>query len=65
MQRLRIIDPSADQGGFDRKAQITQTPDGTLASERSLMKQTGKQIKEDAAPIINDATQAVKDALKK
>jgi conjugal transfer mating pair stabilization protein TraG len=29
------------------------------------MKQTGKQIKEDAAPIINDATQAVKDALKK
>ena len=63
-QRIRAS-TSADQGGFDRKAQITQTPDGTLASERSLMKQTGKQIKEDAAPIINDATQAVKDALKK
>ncbi|GAO27409.1 TraG domain-containing protein [Alicycliphilus sp. B1] len=56
---------SADQGTFDRKAQVTQTPDGTLASERSLMKQTGKQIKEDAAPVVEDAKQAVKNALKK
>ena len=63
-ERIRAT-TSADQGTFDRKAQITKTPDGTLASGRSLMLQTGKQIKEDAAPIVEDAKQAVKDALKK
>lgn len=56
---------SADQDAFDRRAQITRTPDGTLASESSLMKQTGKQVKEDAAPLIDDAKKAVKDALKR
>jgi conjugal transfer mating pair stabilization protein TraG len=56
---------AADQGTFDRKAQITETPDGILASERSLMMQTGKQVKEDVAPLIDDATEAVKNALKK
>lgn len=63
-ERIRAT-TSADQGSFDRKAQITQTRDGTLASERSLILQTGKQIKEDAAPVIEDAKQAVKNALKK
>ena len=63
-ERIRAT-TSGDQGAFHRKAQITQTPDGTLASERSLMTQTGKQIKEDAAPVIDDAKQAVKNALKK
>ncbi|MBS0499267.1 MAG: conjugal transfer protein TraG N-terminal domain-containing protein [Proteobacteria bacterium] len=63
-ERIRAT-TSADQGAFDRKAQITKTPDGTLASERSLMLQTGKQVKEDAAPLIEDAKQAVKDAFKK
>jgi conjugal transfer mating pair stabilization protein TraG len=56
---------SADQATFERKAQITKAPDGTLASERSLMLQTGKQVKEDATPIVDSAKQAVKDALKK
>lgn len=63
-ERIRAT-TSADQGTFDRKAQLTRTPDGTLASERSLVLQTGKQVKEDAAPIIDDAAQAIKDALKK
>ncbi|MFT3815746.1 MAG: conjugal transfer protein TraG N-terminal domain-containing protein [Acidovorax sp.] len=63
-ERIRTS-TSADRGEFDRKAQITRTPDGTLASERSLMMQTGKQVKEDAAPLIDDAKQVVKDALKK
>ncbi|QNP48596.1 conjugal transfer protein TraG N-terminal domain-containing protein [Diaphorobacter aerolatus] len=63
-QRIRASS-SSDQDSFERKAQITKTPDGTLASERSLMLQTGKQVKEDAAPIVEDAKQAVKDALKK
>jgi conjugal transfer mating pair stabilization protein TraG len=63
-ERIRAT-TSADQGAFDRKAQITKTPDGTLASERSLLLQSGKQVKEDAAPFIDDAKQAVRDALKK
>jgi conjugal transfer mating pair stabilization protein TraG len=63
-QRIRST-ASNDQESFNRKAQITDTSDGTLASERSLMMQTGKQIKEDAAPIIEDATKAIKDALRK
>lgn len=63
-ERVRAT-TSSDQGAFDRKTQIMKTPDGTLASERSLMLQTGKQVKEDAAPIVEDAKQAVKDALKK
>lgn len=29
------------------------------------MKQTGKQVKGDAAPLIDDAKKAVKDALKR
>lgn len=63
-ERIRST-TSTVQEKFDRKAQITTTSDGTLASERSLMMQTGKQVKEDVAPVINDATQAVKKALKK
>ena len=63
-ERIRAT-TSVDQGAFDRKAQITRTPDGTLASERSLMMQTGKQVKEDAAPLIDEAKEAVKKALKK
>ena len=63
---LRIrASSSADQATFERKAQITKTPDGTLASERSLMKQSVNQVKGDAAPIVEDAKQAIKDALKK
>ena len=63
-QRIRS-NASNDLESFQRKAQITETSDGTLASERSLMMQTGKQIREDAAPIIEDARKAVSDALRK
>ncbi len=63
-ERIRAT-TTGEQGAFDRKAQITSTPDGTLASERSLVMQTGRQVKEDAAPIIEDAHEAIKGALKK
>ena len=63
-ERIRAT-TSAEQGTFDRNAQIKPTHDGTLASERSLLLQAGKQVKEDAAPVIDDAKQAVKNALKK
>lgn len=63
-ERIRSA-TSGDQETFDRKAQVTTTSDGTLAPDRSLMKQSVKQIKEDAASIIDDAKQAVKGAFKK
>jgi len=62
--RIRATTGS-DQEAFEQKAQIRETSDGTLASERSLMKQTGKQVVEDASPLIEDAKNAVKDALRK
>jgi len=56
---------SADQATFERNAQVSKTPDGTLATERSLMLQSGKQVAHDAAPIVEDATKAVRNALRK
>ncbi len=56
---------SSTQGDFDRHAQIRKTPEGTLASQRSLLKQSGKQVAEDAAPLLEEAKDAVKNALKK
>ncbi|MFY9512945.1 MAG: conjugal transfer protein TraG N-terminal domain-containing protein [Rubrivivax sp.] len=62
----RIRSGAAEEGeAFDRDAQVTRAPDGTLSSKRSLMKQTGKQVKKDAAGMIDDARQAVKDAFRK
>jgi conjugal transfer mating pair stabilization protein TraG len=63
-ERIRAT-TAADQETFERSTQIVRTPDGTLASKRSLMIQAGRQVKEDAAPLIEDAKQAVKNALKK
>lgn len=56
---------SGQQGDFERNAEISRTPDGTLASQRSLLKRSVDQVREDAAPLIDDAKAAVKDALKK
>jgi conjugal transfer mating pair stabilization protein TraG len=54
-----------EQTTFDRKAQITKTPDGSLASENSLVKRSVNQMREDASPVIEDAKRALKDVLKK
>ena len=50
---------------FDWKAKIVKTPDGTLASKTSLMKEAGKQVVEDGSASIDNAKDAVKDLLKK
>ena len=50
---------------FDAKAEIVKTPDGTLASKKSLLKQAGKQVVEDGSATIDNAKDAVKDLLKK
>ena len=59
------VDVADDQAKFDRKAQVTKTPDGTLASESSLVKRSVDQVREDASPVIEDAKRALKDRLKK
>ena len=50
---------------FDAKAEIVKTPDGTLASRKSLLKQAGKQVVEDGSATVDNAKDAVKDLLKK
>ena len=65
-QAVRIRSKVAAEGqAFDQDAQVTPSSDGTLASKRSLVKQAGKQVKEDASGMLDDARQAVKDALRK
>lgn len=61
---IRKQTDSANQE-FDTKAEIVKTPDGTLASKKSLLKQTGKQVARDAGPTFDNAKDAVKDLLKK
>ena len=50
----------ASEGGFDSKTEIIRTPDGVLASRKSLMKQSGKQVVDDAGASVD----ATKDAIK-
>jgi conjugal transfer mating pair stabilization protein TraG len=56
---------AAEGEAFDRNAQVTRAADGTLSSKRSLLKQTGEQVKEDASSMIDDAGRAIKNALRK
>ena len=55
----------ADQTGFDAKAEIVKTNDGTIASKKSLLKQSGKQVVKDAGATADNAMGVVKDLLKK
>ena len=55
----------AARGTFDAKAEIVPALDGTVASKRSLLKQTGKQVADDAGASIDVAKDAVKDLFKK
>ena len=50
---------------FDAKAEIVKTDDGTLASKKSLLVQSGKQIGKDAAATIDNAKDVVQDLLRK
>jgi conjugal transfer mating pair stabilization protein TraG len=56
---------SGDGHRFDAKAAPGQTASANLAAGQSLMKRTVDQVKEDAAPLVDDAKQAVRDALKR
>ena len=55
----------AARSSFDAKAEIVPTSDGTLASKKSLLKQTAKQVGSDAGASIDAAKDAVKDLFKR
>jgi conjugal transfer mating pair stabilization protein TraG len=41
------------------------TPDGTLQSRKSLLKQAGKQVAKDASASVDNATEIVTDMFRK
>jgi conjugal transfer mating pair stabilization protein TraG len=49
------------QKGFDDKAEIVETGDGTLATKKSLLWQSAKQVKDDAGATVSNAKDLVKD----
>jgi conjugal transfer mating pair stabilization protein TraG len=50
---------------FEARTELTETDDGTLASQRSLMKQSAKQVGKDAGAALDSAKEAVKGLLRK
>jgi conjugal transfer mating pair stabilization protein TraG len=55
----------SSRADFDAKAEIIKTDDGTLASKKSLLVQSGKQVGKDAAATLDNAKEVVKDLLRK
>ncbi|MCW2601765.1 MAG: hypothetical protein JWM02_3594, partial [Frankiales bacterium] len=51
--------------GFDAKADLAPAPDGTLASKKSLLKQSGRQLAEDGSTTAGSAKDTVKDLLRR
>jgi conjugal transfer mating pair stabilization protein TraG len=58
-------DAESSRADFDAKAEIIKTDDGTLASKKSLLVQSGKQVDKDAAATLDNAKEVVKDLLRK
>lgn len=57
-------DTAAKRGEFDNKAEIVKTDDGTLASKKSLVLQTARQVRKDASATAENTKELVKDVLK-
>ena len=53
------------EASFDARAEVVRTEDGTVATKKSLLKQSAKQVKEDAGATYEGAKDAVRDLLKK
>ncbi len=58
-------DAASSRASFDAKTEIIKTDDGTLASKKSLLVQSGKQVGKDAGATLDNAKDVVKDLLKK
>ncbi len=62
----QIRSDAASRGAdFDAKAEIIKTDDGTLASKKSLLVQSGKQVGRDTGATFDNAKEVVNDLLKK
>jgi conjugal transfer mating pair stabilization protein TraG len=55
---------AAKRSEFDGKAEIVKTDDGTLASKKSLMLQSTKQVYRDGEATLDNAKDVVQDLLK-
>ncbi|MEO3715635.1 conjugal transfer protein TraG N-terminal domain-containing protein [Roseateles flavus] len=51
--------------GFDSKAEIVKTDDGTLASKKSLFWRSSKQVYKDGSSTVEELKGSVKDLLKR
>ncbi len=58
-------DAESNRSAFDDKAEIIKTDDGTLASKKSLLVQSGKQVGKDAGATLDNAKDVAKDLLRK
>jgi conjugal transfer mating pair stabilization protein TraG len=58
-------DAAEGRAQFDRKAQLTTTADGTLATDASLVKRSVGQVSQDASTVIEDAKRALQGGFKK
>jgi len=58
-------DAASSRAEFDAKAEIVKTDDGTLASKKSLLVQSGKQVGKDAGATLENTKDMVKDLLRK
>ena len=55
---------AAKRGEFDDKAEIIKTDDGVLASKKSLMWQSARQVYKDGEATVGNAKDAVQDLIK-
>jgi conjugal transfer mating pair stabilization protein TraG len=58
-------DALSHRADFDAKAEIIKSDDGTLASKKSLLVQSGKQVGRDGGATFDNAKEVVNDLLKK
>jgi conjugal transfer mating pair stabilization protein TraG len=55
----------SDSATVDARAEVVNTPDGALQSRKSLLKQAGKQVVGDASSSSENASDVVKDLLRR
>jgi len=55
----------SDSAAVDARTEVVKAPDGTLQSRKSLLKQAGKQVAGDTSASIDNASDTVKDLIRK
>lgn len=55
----------SDSAAVDARTDVVKAPDGTLQSRKSLLKQAGKQVAGDTSASVDNASDVVKDLIRK